>query len=154
MLEYYRFTEIHDLILQGRVEDARQQLAALQARYVEICDEIAVLRTQVQGFEDILYLSRNLIFDGIFFWLVTGSIKQGPFCPACYNREGLLLRLADTELSRHCLVCGARYDRATRPSARMVSAGDSQRQMEDVPCAVNGSSSPRARKATIIPFGK
>ena len=155
MLEYYRFTEIHALILQGRVEEARLQLAALQGRYVELCDENAVLRTQVQGFEDILFLSRNLIFDGIFFWLVTGSIKQGPFCPSCYNREGLLLRLTDTELSRHCLTCGSRFDRASRLAGRTTAQGaDARRHGEEELCAVNGTIPQRGRKATIIPFGK
>ena len=90
MLEYFRFKEIHDLYTSGQTEDARHQLSELQARYVNLCDENAVLRKQIQGYEDILYLSRSLIFDGIFFWLVTGSIKQGPFCPVCYNRDGLL----------------------------------------------------------------
>ena len=115
MLEYFRFKEIHDLYTRGQIDDARHQLSELQARYVNLCDENAVLRTQIQGYEDILYLSRSLIFDGIFFWLITGTIKQGPFCPVCYNRDGLLLRLTDDGTSRHCLTCDSRFNRAQAP---------------------------------------
>jgi cell division protein FtsB len=58
MLEFFRFKEIHDLYLRGQVEEARHQLSELQARYVNLCDENTMLRTQIQGYEDILYLSR------------------------------------------------------------------------------------------------
>ncbi len=114
MLEYYRFKEIHELFLMGQAEEARLHLLELQSRYVSLCDENALLRAQMQGFEDILYLSRNLVFDGVFYWLVTGSIKQGPFCPSCYNRDGLLLRLADDGISRHCPTCASQFDRKPR----------------------------------------
>lgn len=155
MLEYYRFKEISDLFATGRPEEAKLRLMELQARYVHLCDENTVLRTQMQGYEDILYLSRNLIFDGTYYWLITGSIKQGPFCPTCYNRDGVLLRLADDGVTRRCAVCSTRYERNSTFMAKAVSGG------EDLGAQSAGSSavapaavaSPR-RKATVIPFGK
>lgn len=111
MLEYYRFKEVYDLFIQGKAEEAKNALRELQARYLTICDENISLRSQVQGYEDILYLARNLVFDGTFYWLITGSIKQGPFCPNCYNRDGLLLRLTDEGSNRQCITCGAYFDR-------------------------------------------
>ena len=163
MLEYFRFKEIHDLYAKGRVEDARQQLSELQARYVNLCDENAMLRTQIQGYEDILYLSRSLIFDGIFYWLITGSIKQGPFCPVCYNRDGLLLRLTDDGSSRHCLTCGSRFDRAKNPlerrqQSRQAVSGMAQGEpvlQKAAPYAEGLETlEHKSRKATVIPFAR
>ncbi|SBV90847.1 hypothetical protein KL86DPRO_10098 [uncultured delta proteobacterium] len=159
MLEYFRFKEIHDLYTSGQTEDARHQLSELQARYVNLCDENAVLRKQIQGYEDILYLSRSLIFDGIFFWLVTGSIKQGPFCPVCYNRDGLLLRLTDDGASRHCLTCGSRFKRtqtpAEKPLPRQAVSGMAQGEalVQPIPSIVEGGGlHEHKRRATVIPF--
>jgi len=161
MLEYFRFKEIHDLYSRGQVEDARHQLSELQARYVNLCGENAMLRTQIQGYEDILYLSRSLIFDGIFFWLITGSIKQGPFCPVCYNRDGLLLRLTDDGTSRHCLTCGSRFNRANVPAERQQSrqavAGMAQGEpLLQRPSVISEGleSLEHKRRATVIPFAK
>ncbi len=155
MLEYYRFKEIHDLFIKGRTDEARQHMAELQARYVALCDENSMLRTQIQGYEDVLYLSRNLIFDGAFYWLVTGSIKQGPFCPVCYNRDGLLLRLADDGVLRQCLSCGSRFER-NRPAQAKAASGSEpvpERRREE-PVAVGMPAARASRKAIVIPFAK
>ncbi|CAK7063639.1 MAG: hypothetical protein DELT_01540 [Desulfovibrio sp.] len=162
MLEFFRFKEIHDLYSRGQVEDARQQLSELQARYVNLCDENTILRTQIQGYEDILYLSRSLIFDGIFFWLITGSIKQGPFCPVCYNRDGLLLRLTDDGTSRHCLTCGSSFNRSTSPAEKLaprqavsgMAQGEPAMLQQAVPVAESLERPVAGRKATIIPFAR
>lgn len=161
MLEYFRSKEIHDLYSRGQVEDARHQLSELQAQYVNLCDENAMLRTQIQGYEDILYLSRSLIFDGIFFWLITGCIKQGPFCPVCYNRDGLLLRLTDDGTSRHCLTCGSRFNRANVPAERQQSRQAVSGMAQGEPLLQRSSgisegleSLERKRRATVIPFAK
>lgn len=111
MLDYYRFKEVYELFLKGRKEEARHLLMELQSKYIDVCDENTVLKSQVQEFEDILYLSKNLIFDGSFYWLITGSIKQGPFCEHCYNNDGLLIRLNDDSRIRKCYSCGNVYSR-------------------------------------------
>ena len=152
MLEYYRFRDIYELFLKGKAEEAKQNLQELQARYLALCDENISLRSQVQGYEDILYLSRNLVFDGSFYWLMTGSIKQGPFCPSCYNREGFLLRLTDDGKARQCLTCGAQFDRSGAQALR-VAMGSSFPGVTKNDAEKNGMNV-RPRKATIIPFGK
>lgn len=156
MLEYYRFKEISDLFATGRQEEAKLRLMELQARYVHLCDENTVLRTQMQGYEDILYLSRNLIFDGTYYWLITGSIKQGPFCPTCYNRDGLLLRLADDGITRRCAVCSTRYERNSTLMAKAVSGGENPgaRRADIGAVSPAVAVAPHRRKATVIPFGK
>ncbi len=111
MLNYYRYKEVYELFLKGKEEEAKHLLMELQSRYVEVCDENTMLKSQIQEFEDILYLSKNLIFDGSHYWLITGNIKQGPFCTSCYNRDGVLIRLHDNGENRKCYTCGTAYDR-------------------------------------------
>lgn len=109
MLEYYRFKQIADLFAQGQTEEARLQLAEMQKIYVELSDENLSYRLQLQEYEDVLYLARNLYFDKRFYWLVTGSVKQGPFCPKCYQRDGLLMRLSGVPEERRCPYCQEHY---------------------------------------------
>ena len=150
MLDYYRFKSVSDLFMQGKVEEARLELAELQRRYVALCDENTTFKMQVQEYEDVLYLARNLVLDGGFYWLITGSIKQGPFCPNCYNRDGLLMRLSGDPGERYCSTCRENY-------------ADEKPQLEKVAMASHDGvdavgyfplleKSPR--KAKVIPFGK
>ena len=107
MLEYYRYKEVSDLYAQNRDEEARGILMELQARYIAMCDENATLRLRIQEFEDVLYMANNLVFDGFSYWLLTGTVRQGPFCQACYEREGALLRLERLDDEMVCPVCNA-----------------------------------------------
>lgn len=128
MLEYYRFKVIHNLFLKGKTEEACIQLRELQKRYVDLCEENAVLKANAREYEDILFLARNFVFDGSFYWLITGSIKQGPFCPNCYTRDGQLVRI--TEMSpRRCTNCGEVFSEA-RPRRRGAVEGSSARALE------------------------
>ena len=111
MLDYYLFKQVHDLYEQGRTENARLILRELQEKYIETCDENAMLKTQVQEYEDVLYLAKNLEYDGFSYWLKTGSIKQGPFCQQCFDKDGLLIRLHERSDSWKCLTCGAVSER-------------------------------------------
>ncbi|MDR2050755.1 MAG: hypothetical protein LBQ63_03170 [Deltaproteobacteria bacterium] len=123
MLEYYRFKVINKLFLKGQTEEAFLQLRELQKRYIELCEENAVLKANAREFEDIAFLARNLIFDGNFYWLITGSIKQGPFCPCCYNRKGQMTRLSMTD-SCSCPSCGEVFETVERGAeARPVASG-------------------------------
>ena len=111
MLEYYRYKEVSDLYAQNRVEEARQILVELQARYIAMCDENATMRLRIQEFENVLYMANNLIFDGFGYWLLTGSVRQGPFCRMCYEREGALIRLEHLDDELNCPVCNASCER-------------------------------------------
>ena len=149
MLDYSRFKDIDELFLRGRHDEARHLLMEMQSRYIAVCDENSTLRMQVHEYEDILYLSRNLVFDGACYWLITGDIKQGPFCRHCYNRSGALIRLDDTFAESagagnerwRCVCCGTTHERDYAP-ARGAS----------LPAPV--MTLPAPRSATIIPFSQ
>lgn len=120
MLDYYNFKEINELYLKGQHEKARHLLLEMQARYISVCDENVMLRTQVQEMEEVLFLAKNLIFDGFCYWLMTGNIRQGPFCQHCYNREGALIRLETRQDEWNCPTCGATHDRLIKPAAPTI----------------------------------
>lgn len=109
MLDYYLFKQVLDLCGGGKAEEAREILAELQAKFIEVCDENSFLKAQVNEYEDILYLAKNLHFDGMCYWLQTGSIKQGPFCQYCYDKNGLLIRLNEHDEGWRCFTCGKHY---------------------------------------------
>lgn len=150
MLDYYRFKTVSDLFMQGKTEEARLELAELQRRYVALCDENTTFKMQVQEYEDILYLSRNLILDGKYYWLITGSIKQGPFCPHCYDKDGLLMRLAGDPGERYCTVCRNSFvDIAPVQELAMAIA----QEFYNDGTGIKTRNKP-PKKAKIIPFGK
>jgi hypothetical protein len=149
MLEYHRFKTVSDLFGKGLHEEARLELAKLQRRYVSLCDENITCKMQIQEYEDILYLARNLIQDSGCYWLVTGSIRQGPFCPACYDRDGLLMRLSGETGDRFCSMCRASFA-APAPMLDLAAPLDAPDGAQALAPAANRSQ----RKAKVIPFGK
>ncbi len=151
MLEYYRFRVVHDLYMNGQEEDARQQLAELQRCYVSLCDEVTTFKMQVQEYEDILYLARNLAFDGQFYWLATGSVKQGPFCPTCYNRDGLLMRLSGEAHERVCTSCRQIY---TNPTVLDKAINQEFPAVSEIAKDDAKLMPPPVKRAKVIPFAR
>lgn len=149
MLDYYRFKAVSDLFLQGKTEEARLELAELQRRYVALCDENTTYKMQVQEYEDVLYLARNLVMDDDFYWLITGNIRQGPFCPHCYNTDGLLMRLSGDPGDRYCTSCRTAYAGQSGEEEALAVSQDFTEDGTYIPAA--GSSQ---RKAKVIPFGR
>ncbi|MFW5735677.1 MAG: hypothetical protein ACOCWR_11510 [Oceanidesulfovibrio sp.] len=132
MLDYYRFKEVHDLFTKGKYDEAKRVLAELQEKYIEVHDENELLRTQLQEFEDVLYLAKNLEYDGHSYWLKTGTIKQGPFCQCCFDRDGLLIRLGESGDKWRCLSCGVLYSRDDTEVAAATSDTTERRESAKV----------------------
>lgn len=109
MLDYRRFKEINDLFAAGQPEKARHLLMELQSRCIALRDEMERLRGQIRTLEDILYLSKNLSRENGFYWLQTPGVRQGPFCPQCYDTVGALIRLEKTDHALCCPYCGQRH---------------------------------------------
>lgn len=122
MLDYRRFKEINDLFAAGRTEQARHLLMELQSRCIALRDEMERLRVQIRTLEDILYLSKNLSRENGFYWLTTPGVRQGPFCPQCYDTVGALIRLEKADYALHCPYCGQRHA-LPRPAAAPAPAG-------------------------------
>ncbi len=120
MLDYYLFKQVYDLFVENRFDEAKTLLSELQARYIELADENEDLKTQVQEFEDLLYLAKNVEFDGMSYWLRTGTVKQGPFCQACFDKDGQLHRLQEHPGGHSCTTCGTEYPIMARTARTYV----------------------------------
>ena len=57
MLKHHRFKDIDDLYSSGRVSEARRLLMEMQAGYIAICDENAMLKMQVHELREIWSLT-------------------------------------------------------------------------------------------------
>ncbi len=136
MLDYYRFKQVHELYLKGRANEAKSLLRELQGSYVNTCDENSLLKAQIREYEDILYISKNLTSDGHSYWLRTGSVRQGPFCLQCYNKENLLIRMADQGGQWHCPHCTSQHTCkhiSVRPSPRQLRVAMGQQMGKVIP---------------------
>ena len=138
MLNYYRYKDVLELFVSGQTEEAKYLLMELQARHIALTDENSNLKNQVQEYEDILFISKNLLFDGSCYWLMTSGVKQGPFCRDCYAQDGQLIRLVEMPDVWRCPNCN---------SIRVQEV-----QEGDLPEAVNQNGSKGARQGKVIPF--
>ncbi|MCG8531685.1 MAG: hypothetical protein MI749_13615 [Desulfovibrionales bacterium] len=124
MLDYYKFKEVSELFLTGKTREAKLRLQELQTKYISLCDEVSTLKQQVSEFDDILHLSQNLLFDGNYYWLKTGTVRHGPFCATCCKEEGLLIRLPHGGGKKLCWRCGKQYGvTSPQPSSQPKQLG-------------------------------
>ncbi|MDR3358845.1 MAG: hypothetical protein LBN96_08365 [Desulfovibrio sp.] len=147
MLDYYRYKSVSELMAQNKPDEARLLLAELQRRYVSVCDENAALRTQIQEFDDILYIARNLVIERGFYWLITGAVRQGPFCPTCCKRDGLLVRLVGDRKGLICSNC-----RGIFPSLRHKPEAAAMASPDCIPGTRASGPEYSAGKAKVLPF--
>ena len=112
----------------------------LQARHIALTDENSTLKNQVQEYEDILFISKNLLFDGSCYWLMTSGVKQGPFCRHCYAQDGQLIRLVEMDDAWRCPNCNSIRRHLTRDVEMLAEA-------------VNQSVVKTPRQGKVIPFG-
>ena len=106
MLDYLRFKEINALFASGHYEEAKHLLLEAQARCLALRDEMRMLRIRLQSLEEALALARNLYCEHGFYWLKTNGVRQGPFCPRCYDQEAILVHLDKMGDALACAYCG------------------------------------------------
>lgn len=109
MLDYRLFKEINDLFTSGQYRKARHLLMEVQSRSIALRDEISMLRARLKTLEDAAFLNENLQCQNGFYWLFTNDLRQGPFCPHCYESEGGLIRLERSHKTLRCPYCHATY---------------------------------------------
>ena len=109
MLDYRLFKEINYLFTSGQYRKARHLLMEVQSRSIALRDEISMLRARLKTLEDATFLNENLQSQNGFYWLFTNNLRQGPFCPHCYESEGGLIRLERSHKTLCCPYCHATY---------------------------------------------
>lgn len=134
MLDYRLFKEINDLFAAGRHDKARRLLMEVQSRGIALHDEISMLKARLKNLEDAICLAETLTLEKGFYWLSAGGLRQGPFCPRCYEYEGGLIRLERARGSLCCPYCHATY--------------------QGIQNEAKYSSNATGRQARIIPFAR
>ena len=109
MLDYRLFKEINDLFAAGQHDKARRLLMEVQSRSIALHDEISMLKARLKNLEEVIHLAETLTLEKGFYWLAANGLRQGPFCPRCYEYEGGLIRLERACGSMHCPYCHAVY---------------------------------------------
>lgn len=124
MLDYRRFREICELFASGKAEQAKRLLMEMQSRCIGLRDEIVMLKLRIDELESAIDLARNLTREQGFYWLGLNGLRQGPFCPRCYEADGALIRLVKQNSDRCCPYCGEVFDefsrRAEKPSRKII----------------------------------
>lgn len=127
MMDYCRFRDINDLFAKGQPQKARRLLMEMQSRCIALRDEITMLKIRLQTAEDALFLSKNLFRENKLYWLRAGESRQGPFCPACYESEGALIRLEKYKQEWICPYCHQSFTfNAPQPSIEPVSGSQAK----------------------------
>lgn len=109
MLDYRLFKTINDLFASGQHDKARHLLMEVQSRCIALRDEVSMLKIRLKTLEDTAFLAENLHLTDGFYWLTANDVRQGPFCPRCYESEGGLIRLERSQKGLHCPYCHAVY---------------------------------------------
>ena len=109
--------------LVGALADARLAMADVQESLLD-------RDVQIRALEEKLALRGKMVFEQPLYYLVDGSLREGPYCQPCYDSDGKLVRLQGTGDGYWlCQVCKnpsieKRYhDR--QEAAMRSSAGDS-----------------------------
>ena len=85
--------DIVELVRQGASGEAEKRIVALRVSATAAHLEIKKLKEHIRALERELHLRDILSFDGQFYWTGAGEIKDGPYCPTCYDTEHLMMRL-------------------------------------------------------------
>ena len=126
MLDYRRFKEITELFASGKTEQAKFLLMEMQSRCIAMRDEMAILKARILILEECLDFSKNLCKEKGLYWLKTVGLRQGPYCPRCFDNEEILIKLDKKENCRVCPICGEVYlpvspsSSLTRPSSPKI----------------------------------
>ena len=114
MINYYKFKQVYEYAINGQHEEALKLLIELQQEFIEIHDENNKLRLQLHDAQDALFFSKNLYFDGNYYWFNHIDGKQGPFCKHCYELRGILSYIDNHK--KLCSTCGTSIKKNIDPT--------------------------------------
>jgi len=108
------YTEIATLIKKGMNLEAQEKIMELREAALECREENLTLKGRIRELEEQLSNQEQMHFDGRIYWKGKRGVRgpdNGPYCPACYEKDGKLIRLqhhhgdGDTQAHYRCLVC-------------------------------------------------
>lgn len=105
-------TEFNDNLV-----DLMDSLVAAKKELVEIKNELIDKEEDIKFLKSKLEEKATVSFEDPFYWKITEDVKEGPFCPKCYDGENKLSRILDktgySKGSHQCSVCDKWYGEGT-----------------------------------------
>lgn len=88
------YKELAELLKDGMTPEAQEKIMELRQTVLSLQEENFQLREQVLRLEATAAPpKREFIYDKGVYWTLERGVRQGPFCPACQDRAGKVVRL-------------------------------------------------------------
>ena len=87
------YRQLVELLKDGMTPEAQEKIMELRQTMLALQEENLQLRERVRQLEANGTPRRELIYDKGVYWATEAGTRQGPFCPACQDKAGKLVRL-------------------------------------------------------------
>src|SRR2546422_3728363 len=91
MLPNYK--DIVDLIKKGSTIEAQEKILELREAAMELQEENLELSARVKSLEEQAGLRQKVTWEKPYYWVKSGSEKDGPYCQKCFDQDSKLVRL-------------------------------------------------------------
>ena len=99
------------------IDDAqiKLQIAELISALADAKIEAAENAEKILELEKLLKSKSEMLFEGrLYYRVLEGGRKEGPFCPTCHDKDGKAIRLQPNAQDRHyddwrCHACGTYF---------------------------------------------
>ena len=88
------YKELAALLKDGMTPEAQEKIMELRQTVLAIQEENLQLKERIRQLEvGAAPATREVVYDKGVYWTLERGVRQGPFCPACQDRAGKLVRL-------------------------------------------------------------
>lgn len=90
------YKELAELLKDGFTPEAQEKIMDLRQSMLSLMQENAQLLQRIKELESSTppaTPTRELVYDKGVYWTLERGTRQGPYCPACQDRVGKLVRL-------------------------------------------------------------
>lgn len=98
---------IGDIIQKTGDREAYEKFLAIQEKALEILEENSNLKEENEKLKKMLKIKDTIEFEENVYWIKDkeGNVKEGPFCPKCYDDEKLLMHLITAPIDKNIKRC-------------------------------------------------
>jgi len=98
---------IGDIIQKTGDREVYEKFLAIQEKALEILEENNNLKQEIEKLKKQLEIKDSIKFEENVYWIKDkeGNVKEGPFCPKCYDDEKLLMHLISFAMNSNIKRC-------------------------------------------------
>lgn len=98
-----------ELMKKGSQLEAQSQIQKLQEQYLGLHAENLELKQRLLDIKEKLEQREQMVFNEPYFYTENNEVKDGPYCPRCWQKDNKKCRVIKTPESYHsaekCQVC-------------------------------------------------